>query len=62
MYTQRPFTSQLISKIYFLTFASYIEKLPETTINVCKSDTCWRRLKVPFAVTRHMNKRIQQNT
>ena len=35
MYTQRPFTSQLISKIYFLTFASYIEKLPETTINIC---------------------------
>ena len=32
MYTQRPFTSQLISKIYFLTFTSYIEKLPETTI------------------------------
>ena len=32
MYTQWPFTSQLISKIYFLTFASYIEKLPETTI------------------------------
>ena len=32
MYIQRPFTSQLISKIYFLTFASYIEKLPETTI------------------------------
>ena len=28
----RPFTSQVISKIYFLTFASYIEKLPETTI------------------------------
>ena len=28
---QRPFTSQLISKIYFLTFASYIEKLLETT-------------------------------
>ena len=32
MCTQRPFTSQVISKIYFLTFASYIEKLPETTI------------------------------
>ena len=34
MCTQRPFTSQVISEIYFLTFASYIEKLPETTINV----------------------------
>ena len=33
MCIQRPFTSQVISKIYFLTFASYIEKLPETTIN-----------------------------
>ena len=32
MCTQRPFTSQVISKIYFLTFASYIEKLPETAI------------------------------
>ena len=32
--TQRPFTSQVISKIYFLTFASYIEKVPETTINL----------------------------
>ena len=33
MCTQRPFTSQVISKIYFLTFASYIEKLPEITLN-----------------------------
>ena len=33
MCIQRPFTSQVINKIYFLTFASYIEKLAETTIN-----------------------------
>ena len=32
MCTQRPFTSQVISKIYFLTFVSYIEKLPEITL------------------------------
>ena len=32
MCTQRPFTSQVISRIYFLTFASYIEKLPEITL------------------------------
>ena len=32
MCTQRPFTLQVISKIYFLTFASYIEKFPETAI------------------------------
>ena len=32
MCTQRPFTSQVISKIYFLTFATYIEKLPEITL------------------------------
>ena len=36
MCTQRPFTSQIISKIYFLTFASYIEKLHEIAINMCK--------------------------
>ena len=54
MYTQRPFTSQYISKIYFLTFASYIEKLPETTIksitpkrphprsNVIQRSSCFR--------------------
>ena len=34
MCTQRPFTSQVISKIYFLTFAGYIEKLPEITLNL----------------------------
>ena len=34
MCTQRTFTSQVISKIYFLTFASYIEKLPETIIKI----------------------------
>ena len=33
MCTQRPFTSQVISKIYLFTFASHIEILPETTIN-----------------------------
>ena len=33
MCTQRTFTSQVTSKIYFLTFASYIEKLPEITLN-----------------------------
>ena len=36
MCTQRPFTSQVISKIYFLTFASYIEKLPEITLKYTK--------------------------
>ena len=34
MCTQRPLTSQVISKIYFLTFASYIEKLPEITLKL----------------------------
>ena len=33
MCTQRPFISQVISEIYILTFASYIEKLPEITLN-----------------------------
>ena len=33
MCTQRHFTSQVISKIFFLTFASFIEKLPEITLN-----------------------------
>ena len=50
MYTQRPFTSQVISKIYFLTFASYIEKLPETTIkNLVKEDREAHFDLVPFA-------------
>ena len=40
--THRPFTSQVISKIYFLTFASYIEKLSETTI---KYKGLWKILK-----------------
>ena len=52
MYTQRPFTSQLISKIYFLTFASYIEKLPETTIKFC----CLLYPKINTCVIRHRKK------
>ena len=47
MYTQRPFTSQLISKIYFLTFASYIEKLHETTIKMlCQKYENYKFVKV----------------
>ena len=65
MYTQRSFTSQVISKIYFLTFASYIEKLPETRTwkkhvktwkkqinNVCKH--CARNIGVLNKVKRFL--------
>ena len=64
MCTQRPFTSQVISKIYFLTFASYIEKLPETTIknktkqnktkqnkNNKYNDQCWYSLVLTDAIS-----------